>query len=52
MRLDLWKFEFGIIGVHLTYLIACRRTKDFNNFDKLVYAAVAGKYRLAKQQFR
>lgn len=49
MRFNLWKFEFGIVGVHLTYLIACRRTEDFDNLDELVYATVAGKDRLAEQ---
>lgn len=52
MRLNLWEFEFGIVGVHLANLIARRCTEDLDDLDQLIYTAVAREYRLAEQQLR
>lgn len=50
MWLDLREFEFGVIWIHLSYLIARRGTKDFYYLDKLIDATVAREYWLSEQK--
>lgn len=52
VRLNLWEFELGVVGVHLTYLVTRRCAEHLDDLDQLIHATVSGEYRLAEQQFR
>lgn len=49
MRLNLWEFELGVIGVHLTYLVTCRGAEHLDDLHQLIHSAVPWEYRLAEQ---
>lgn len=51
MAFDLWKLEFGVIGIHLADLLAGRCAEHFDDLHQLVDARVTREYRLAEQQF-
>ena len=52
MCLNLWEFEFGVVGVHLAYLLARGRAEDLDDLHQLVHAAVAREDGLAQEQLR
>lgn len=49
MALDLWKFKFCVVWIHLSDLFSSRCTKYFDDFDQLIDTGIARKNRLAQQ---
>jgi len=41
MSFDLWKLELLIVGVHLSDLLSCRCTEDFDDLYQLIHATVS-----------
>ena len=50
MRGDLGKGERRVVGVHSVDLLLGRGAQNFDNFDQLVHATVAGEQRFAQQK--
>ena len=46
--LDLRELEFGVVGVHLSYLFLGGRAQDLDDLHQLVYSAVTGEDGLAQ----
>ena len=52
MRLDLRELKFGVVGIHLTDLLPCRRTKYLYDLHQLIHARITWEDGLSQQQLR
>ena len=42
VRLDLRKFELGVVRIHLANLVACRCAENLDDLDELINATIPG----------